>query len=90
MGVDEKEKNPFPGVPIVAQRFKDLASIHEDASSILGLAQWVKDLALLWLWCRLAAGALIGPLAWEHPYAKGEVLKRQKTNKKNPKKQKKK
>ena len=23
----------------------------------------------LWLWCRLAAEALIGPLAWEPPYA---------------------
>ena len=27
------------------------------------------DLALLWLWCRLAATALIQPLAWEPPYA---------------------
>ena len=33
------------------------------------------DLALLWLWCRLAAVALIGPLAWEPPYAVGVVLK---------------
>ena len=49
---------------------------------IPGLAQWVKDLALLlavvyigcrhssdlvlcWLWCRPAAVALTGPLAWE-------------------------
>ena len=27
------------------------------------------DPALLWLWCRLAAAAPIGPLAWEPPYA---------------------
>ena len=31
------------------------------------------DLALLWLWCRLAAAALIQSLAWELPCA---VLKR--------------
>ena len=34
------------------------------------------DLALLWLWHRPAAVALIGPLAWEHPYAVGAALKK--------------
>ena len=29
------------------------------------------DLALLWLWRRLAPAALIQPLAWEPPYAAG-------------------
>ena len=37
----------FFGVPIVAQRVKNLTGINEDASLIPGLAQWVKDLALL-------------------------------------------
>ena len=29
------------------------------------------DLALLWLWFRAVATALIQPLAWEPPYAAG-------------------
>ena len=36
---------------------------------IPGLVQWVKDRALLWLWCRPVAAAPIQPLAWEPPYA---------------------
>ena len=36
------------------------------------------DLALLWLWRRLAAIAPIGPLVWEPPYAVGAVLKKKK------------
>ena len=30
----------------------------------------------LWLWHRLAAEAVIGPLAWELPYATGAALKK--------------
>ena len=40
------------------------------------------DPALLWLWCRPAATALTGPLAWEPPHAAGVALKRPKQNKK--------
>ena len=40
------------------------------------------DPTLLWLWHRLEAAALIGPLAWEPPYAAGAVLKKIKRPKK--------
>ena len=40
------------------------------------------DLALLWLWCRPAAVALIRPLAWEPPHVVGVALKKDKKKKK--------
>ena len=58
---------------------------HEVMGSIPGLAQWVEDPVLLWLWCRLAARAPIGPLAWESPYAMGMALEKAKKKKKKPK-----
>ena len=40
------------------------------------------DLALLWLWRRPAAAALIRPLAWEPPYATGAAQEMAKNKKK--------
>ena len=39
---------------------------------------------LLWLWCKLAATALIQLLAWELPYATGAAIKTKQTKKQTP------
>ena len=46
-GVKNIHKEKSSGVPTVAQWDKNLTSLHEDAGSIPGLTQWVKDRALL-------------------------------------------
>ena len=44
------------------------------------------DPALLWLWCRLAATAMIQSLAWEPPHAMDVALKKDERQKKQIKK----
>ena len=67
------------------------ARIHEDAGSTPVLAQRVKEPALpqavVRLQMQLGSGvalavvvALMGPLAWEPPYAVDATLKRKRTN----------
>ena len=60
----------------MAQWLMNLTRNHEVVGLIPGLAEWVKDLALLWLWHRPAATGLIRPLAWELPYATGVALEK--------------
>ena len=76
----------------------NLTSIAEDAGLISGLDHWVKGSGVavscgvghrrglgptwLWLWCRPAATAPTGPLAWEPPYAKGVAQEMAKKKKK--------
>ena len=45
---------------------------------------------LLWLWCRLAATALIQPLVWELPYTTGAANKNKERKKKKEEKDRKK
>ena len=53
----------------MAQQVKNPTGIQEDVGLIPVLAQWVKDLALLWLCHRPAVAAPNRPVAQELPYA---------------------
>ena len=72
----------FPGFPAVVQWLKNPISAAQVAvEAQVPSPAWpsgLKDLALLHLRCRLAAAALIRPLARERPYATGVAIKRKK------------
>ena len=74
------KNNKIEGVPtVVQQKLIQLVGWQSGIAMSCGVGhRRGLDLALLWLWCRLAATALIGPLAWEPPYAVGAALKRHK------------
>ena len=76
------KKQTNMGVPFLAQWLVNLARNQEVAGSIPGLAQWIGDPELLWLWRRQAATAPVGPLTWESPCAAGAALKRTKRKQK--------
>ena len=71
------------GVPIMAQSKRIwLVSLRMQVQSLASLSRW-KILSCRELWCRLAAEALIQPLAWEPPYVQVcPYKKRQKKKKK--------
>ena len=71
----------------MAEQVRTRHSVHEHAGLIPGLIQWVTgpvlqqlarcglDLVLMWLWYRLAAIAMIGPLTQELSYTAGAAVK---------------
>ena len=64
-------------------RDRSLAFLNGIAMSCGAGHRCGSDPALLWIWCRPAATALIRPLAWEPPYAMSVALEKTKNKNKN-------
>ena len=90
----------YDGVPILVQqkriRLETIRLLVQSLASLVSQGSGItmscsvdhrrsSDLALLWLWRRLAAVAPVRPLAWEPPYATGVALERQKIERKKTK-----
>ena len=66
-------------VSMQVQLLASLSGLGSSVATSCGVGhRYSLDLALLWLWCRLAAATLIPPLAWELLYASDVALKRKK------------
>ena len=77
--------NPTRNHEVAGQSLVSLSGLGSGVAVSCGVGcRCSADPMLLWLWCQLAATALIRPLAWEIPYALGaalEKIKRQYTQK---------
>ena len=83
-----------PRVPVVAQwKWIQLGTMRLQVRCLAPLSGlriwhccelWCRVQMWLWLWCRLAAVALMRPLAWEPPYTVAAALKKQKQQQKKP------
>ena len=71
----------WKGIPVMAQQLMNPTSIHEDSVQSLALLSGSRIQCCSELWCRMAATALTGPIAWEPPNASGVALKSKKQNK---------
>ena len=70
------------GVPVVVQQKRIwLGTMRLQVPSLVSLSE-LRIWLCCELWCRLAAVALIGPLAWEPSYAAGVALKIKKKERK--------